>query len=96
MMYNYPFFGMPYYRNYHYSNNSLNKKNSLPPLDNKEVKNSAENESNYYCRNNSFFEIFGLKLYEDDILLISLIFFLYKEGVKDNYLLFALVLLLLS
>ena len=45
---------------------------------------------------NSFFEILGLKLYYDDILLICLIFFLYKENVKDNYLLLALVMLLLS
>ena len=42
------------------------------------------------------FEIFGLKLYYDDVLLICLIFFLYQEGVKDQYLFFALVLLLLS
>lgn len=43
-----------------------------------------------------FLKIFGIKLYYDDILLISLIFFLYKEDVKDQYLLFALILLLLS
>lgn len=42
------------------------------------------------------FEIFGIKLYYDDILLISLIFFLYKEGVKDQYLFISLILLLLS
>lgn len=42
------------------------------------------------------FDIFGLKLYHDDILLIGLIFFLYKEEVKDQYLFFALILLLLS
>lgn len=45
---------------------------------------------------NEFFEIFGLKLYFDDILLICLIFFLYNEGVNDYYLFIALVLLLLS
>jgi len=44
----------------------------------------------------SYFEIFGLKLYSDDILLLGLIFFLYKEEVKDQYLFFALILLLLS
>ena len=44
----------------------------------------------------SYFEIFGLKLYNDDILLLGLIFFLYKEDVKDQYLFFALILLLLS
>lgn len=43
-----------------------------------------------------FFNLFGLKLYHDDILLIGLIFFLYQEDVKDQYLFFALILLLLS
>lgn len=42
------------------------------------------------------FEIFGLKLYFDDLLLICLIFFLYNEGVKDQFLFIALILLLLS
>lgn len=41
-------------------------------------------------------EIFGIKLYFDDILLICLIFFLYNEGVKDQYLFVALILLLIS
>lgn len=45
---------------------------------------------------NILFEIFGLKLYFDDILLICLIFFLYNEGVKDDYLFISLILLLLS
>ena len=43
-----------------------------------------------------FFEIFGLKLYFDDILIICLIFFLYQEGVHDDYLFMALISLLLS
>lgn len=43
-----------------------------------------------------FFELFGIKLYYDDILLICLMFFLYKEDVKDQYLFFSLILLLLS
>ena len=42
------------------------------------------------------FEVFGIKLHYDDILLIFLIFFLYNEGVKDEFLFIALVLLLLS
>ncbi len=42
------------------------------------------------------FEIFGIKLHFDDILIIALIFFLYNEGVKDNYLFISLILLLLS
>ena len=42
------------------------------------------------------FEIFGLKLFFDDVLIISLIFFLYNEGVRDNLLFVSLVLILLS
>ena len=43
-----------------------------------------------------YFEIFGLKLYFDDLLLICLIIFLYNEGVKDQFLFISLILLLLS
>lgn len=42
------------------------------------------------------FEIFGLKLFFDDVLIISLIFFLYNEGVRDNLLFISLILILLS
>lgn len=42
------------------------------------------------------FEIFGIKLHSDDILLICLIFFLFKEEVNDEYLFISLILLLLS
>ena len=52
--------------------------------------NSKSNTDNY------FFELFGLKLYFDDVLLICLIFFLYDEGVRDNELFISLILLLLS
>ena len=43
-----------------------------------------------------YFEIFGLKLHFDDLLIIALLFFLYQEEVKDTYLYIALILLLLS
>lgn len=42
------------------------------------------------------FQILGIDLYFDDILLVCLIFFLYQEGVKDESLFIALILLLLS
>lgn len=42
------------------------------------------------------FEIFGIKLHFDDILLVCLLFFLYSEGVKDEWLFISLILLLLS
>lgn len=70
-----------------FEKNNLNKIN----LDNKKNNsNKTDNSSNY------FFELFGLKLYFDDILLICLIFFLYQEGVKDDELFISLILLLLS
>ena len=64
----------------------------------------VDEEQNWDKKNNSksnndedyFFELFGIKLYFDDILLICLIFFLYQEGVKDDELFLSLVLLLLS
>lgn len=43
-----------------------------------------------------YFEILGLKLKFDDILLLCLIIFLYNEGVKDQFLFIALILLLLT
>lgn len=52
--------------------------------------NSSSNDDDY------FFELFGLKLYFDDVLLICLIFFLYEEGVQDQELFLSLILLLLS
>lgn len=41
-------------------------------------------------------EILGIKLYLDDIIILSLLFFLYKEGVQDEMLFLSLILLLLS
>lgn len=45
---------------------------------------------------NPILEILGIKLYLDDIVILSLLFFLYKEGVKDEMLFLSLILLLLS
>lgn len=43
-----------------------------------------------------WFDLFGIKLYFDDVLILSLLFFLYTEEVKDEGLFLALVLLLIS
>ena len=42
------------------------------------------------------FDIFGLKMYIDDVLIVSLHFFLYQEQVQDDGLFIVLILLLLS
>lgn len=41
-------------------------------------------------------EILGIKLYQDDLIILGLLFFLYKEEVKDESLFISLILLLLS
>ena len=58
------------------------------------------NKKSEPCSNNDedspLFQLFGINLYFDDILLVCLIFFLYQEGVKDEGLFISLILLLLS
>lgn len=73
----------------------------ISPTASNQRKGEKENREKSACKadlkdENAFFEIFGIKLYYDDILLIFLIFFLYQEDVDDPYLFIALILLLLS
>lgn len=58
-------------------------------------KTDFSSNDNYYSDNESF-NIFGLNVHIDDLLILALIFFLYKEGTDDIYLYIALFLLLLS
>ena len=46
--------------------------------------------------NEPIIEIFGIKLYLYDLIILSILFFLYKEGVQDELLFISLILLLLS
>ena len=106
MMYNFPFFPHFYprpYNAYPHFNNINNK--SMTNRRNPNIKDRKNyhyeekkeiNEKKSEPENEPVFEILGIKLYSDDILLICLIFFLYNEGVKDEFLFVALVLLLLS
>ena len=45
---------------------------------------------------NPIFLLFGIQLYLDDIIILGLLFFLYQEGVQDEMLYIALILLLLG
>lgn len=67
-------------------------KQDYKPKNIPEIKECKSDDVNY----DQYFEIFGLKLYFDDLLILILLFFLYKEDVKDNYLYIVLFLLLLS
>lgn len=72
-----------YYENYSEQQSCSNEKNE---------------EKKEHLQNNEtpLFEILGLKLYFDDILIICLLFFLYQEGIQDKYLFISLILLLIS
>lgn len=52
--------------------------------------------SNILNENVDYIDLFGYKIYIEDLLLISLIFCLYKEGVEDQLLFMCLILLLFS
>ncbi|MCI8620913.1 MAG: hypothetical protein HFJ50_03870 [Clostridia bacterium] len=85
------------------SNQNLNSrggqnKNNFYQEEMKETKtqNSRITKNQIEEQSDPIFEIFGIKLYFDDILIVSLLFFLYSEGVEDNLLFIALILLLLS
>ena len=79
-------------------NNSHNNINKTYTESNKIstcVTDNINNENNTIS-DSPLFQLFGINLYFDDVLLICLIWFLYDEGVKDDSLFMALILLLLS
>ncbi len=95
--YPFPGFYRPQYSYYNYTPNKNPSSSSKKYTE----KNKSDGYKNYNpsdstCHEKPIFEIFGIQLFFDDILLISLIFFLYNEGVKDQSLFIALILLLLS
>ena len=59
-------------------------------------KTSKEYNTDRNKEERKYFEIFGIKLYFDDILILCLLYFLYKEEVHDEMLYLALILLLIS
>lgn len=98
----------PYYKNYPKYQSQLNgfiPKQNCNSNDNKnnlnkqhilnETNNLNENKSN---SNNAdyMFDLFGLKLYFDDVLIVSLLYFLYTQGIKDEGLFLVLILLLIT
>ena len=102
----------PYIPNPSYNNSNTNNSNNNVNNNNSNINNnnSKKNNSSKYnsfgpinFKNPLFtdieepiFEIFGIELYLDDIIILGLLFFLYKEGVQDEMLFISLILLLLS
>lgn len=108
MPFNSPLFGFPnfYWHPYYKSSNVHKVQNNL---DNKSKcsynysqKNSSDsfNEPEEFKKSanyeNNTIDFLGLKLQSDDLLILAILFFLYKEDCDDIYLYIALFLLLLS
>ena len=99
----FPFYGYPYnYQYYKYYNNKFPTNNSTYISNKEEEKNSIANSietsdtrSSSYSEQ-AIVEIFGLKLYLDDLIILGLLFFLYQQNVKDEMLYIILLLLLFS
>ena len=77
------------------NNNIIHNRKSTHSVKN-DVHPKKEKNDASFSDNTVLFEILGIKLYFDDLLIICLIFFLYTEGVNDQILFIALILLLLS
>lgn len=81
-MYNFP----PPYSNYY--------KNSNKAVYKKDSDNSTESSND--TDSSACINILGIKLYVDDLIILFIIFILYKEQIKDNELIICLLLLLLN
>lgn len=104
-MFRFPFYGYPYnYPYYRYYNGYY--KNDVQDLETKkEEKDSITNSNEVSNTTNSrfdsnpdqaIFEILGIKLYLDDLIILGILFFLYQQNVKDEMLYIILFLLLFS
>lgn len=102
--YNYPYYR--YYNRYNPNIKNVTNNNQLQNQEeNEEEKDSITNSKkisntistrSYSNSDQAIFEIFGIKLYLDDLIIIGLLFFLYQQNVNDEMLYMILFLLLFS
>jgi len=110
-MFRFPFYGYQYNNPYYkYQQQYMNNlKNSQINKTENSITNSTKisntinqhqnNQNSNNCNsdnNKALFEMFGIKLYMDDLIIIGLLYFLYQENVKDEMLYIVLFLLLFS
>lgn len=93
MSFIFPYFGFPSFRRYYGKNPNVQKKEE-PPKESSSKDN--QNESRKAPETGYLFDLFGLHLNSDDILIIGVLFLLYTEGVKDQSLFISLIMLLLD
>ena len=107
-MFNFPYFGYPYsYPYYKYNNQYSSNSKNIP---NQEIKDEQKKDSitnskqisntinsrTYTSSDQAIYDIFGIKLYLDDLIILGLLFFLYQQDVHDEMLYIILLLLLFS
>lgn len=99
------YYNYPYYKYYNSPNtpNKLNNEQKNITIEEKQNSitdsNKISNTINSRCNTNNeqaIFEIFGIKLYFDDLIILCVLFFLYQQNVKDEMLYIILLLLLFS
>ena len=103
----FPFF-LP---NFRYNFRQKNNSNPYPPKSSPISNNGLKENFDNYTKNDNFLNkttknsenesdflsnLLGIKLESDDLIILCLLFFLYKEKVDDTYLFIVLILLLLS
>ncbi len=105
-MFRFPFYGYPYSNPYYryqkqymndFKNSQMDKtENSI--TNSKKISNTINQKLNKQISTDDevLFEIFGIKIYMDDLIIIGLLYFLYQENVKDEMLYIVLFLLLFS
>lgn len=74
-------------------NNSQSTKNSI--TNSSEISNTINSKFSFDSEQ-AIFEIFGIKIYLDDLVILGILFFLYQQNVKDEMLYIILLLLLFS
>lgn len=89
-------FHLPFDFHYFYNNTSPNKFNKNYYLKDETHNDKLKKDSEKNIYSESFFEIFGLKLYFDDLLILCILFFLYTEKIQNEELFICLILLLLT
>ena len=61
-----------------------------------DILNNTINSNSSSDSEDAIFEIFGIKLYLDDLIILGVLFFLYQQNVNDQMLYIILFLLLFS
>lgn len=104
-MFKFPFYGYPYnypyYRyynmkNFEYPKHQNEEKNKNSITNSNEISNTINSRQSSSTDEQPIFEILGIKLYLDDLIIMGLLYFLYQQSVNDEMLYIILFLLLFS